>query len=147
MHRVVLSLHLLGAAVWTGGHLVLALSVLPRALRTRDVGPLRDFEDRFEKVGIPALVLQVLTGLWLARLYAPDVGRWVSFEDPLGTIVGVKLLMLLATLALAVHARVALVPKLDGSNLPLLAAHILAVTALAVLFVLAGAGFRFGGLF
>lgn len=145
MHRALLSLHLLGAAVWVGGHLTLALSVLPRALRTREIGPLREFEERFEKVGIPALALQILTGLWLARLYVPDPGRWFAFADPMGTAAGVKLILLAATAALAAHARLRLIPRLDGGNLPLLAAHILAVTAIAVLFVLVGVGFRFGG--
>ena len=32
---------LLAAAVWVGGHLVLSISVLPRALRTRDPGIIR----------------------------------------------------------------------------------------------------------
>ncbi|MBK7271345.1 MAG: hypothetical protein IPI07_18095 [Flavobacteriales bacterium] len=35
---LVLVLHLLGAAVWVGGHLVLSLTVLPGALRDRDLG-------------------------------------------------------------------------------------------------------------
>lgn len=62
----VLTAHLLGAAVWTGGHLVLALSVLPKALRERSPQVLRDFEAGFERVGIPALIVQVASGLWLA---------------------------------------------------------------------------------
>lgn len=34
--RTLLFLHLLGAAIWVGGHLVLALGILPGALRRRD---------------------------------------------------------------------------------------------------------------
>jgi len=40
-YRLLVALHLLGAAVWVGGHLVLSISVLPRALRARDPGIIR----------------------------------------------------------------------------------------------------------
>lgn len=35
MYGMLLLLHILGATIWTGGHIVLALVVLPRALRER----------------------------------------------------------------------------------------------------------------
>ena len=66
MYSLLLLLHILAATVWTGGHLVLALTVLPRALRARDPQILLQFESGYERVGMPALLLQVLTGL-LAR--------------------------------------------------------------------------------
>ncbi|TDO16827.1 MULTISPECIES: hypothetical protein [Halomonas] len=37
MIAMLLLLHLLGATVWTGGHLVLAATILPRVLKGRDV--------------------------------------------------------------------------------------------------------------
>ena len=37
--------HALAATVWTGGHLVLDLGVLPKALRARDAGAIRAFEE------------------------------------------------------------------------------------------------------
>lgn len=43
----ILLLHLLGASVWVGGHLVLALGVLPGVLRQRDVAMLLAFESRY----------------------------------------------------------------------------------------------------
>lgn len=60
MFGLILVLHVLGATVWTGGHLVLALTVLPRALRERSIAELQRFEVGYERVGIPALVLSVL---------------------------------------------------------------------------------------
>ncbi len=36
--------HALAATVWTGGHLVLDLGVLPRALRERSAAQIRAFE-------------------------------------------------------------------------------------------------------
>ena len=84
MRALLLTLHLLGACVWTGGHLVLAITVLPRALSRRDVRVLQGFEEPFERIGIPALIVQVLTGVWLAAQFAP-MSRWLAFGNPLET--------------------------------------------------------------
>jgi putative copper export protein len=141
-----LVLHLLGAAVWVGGHLVLALAVLPAALRARDPAVLLAFEARFERVGLPALLVQVATGLALAWRLVPDLWAWADPGDPLGRTVGVKLLCLAATVALAANARLRVIPRLSPATLPVMAWHIRAVTLLAVLFLIAGASFRIGGL-
>ncbi|WP_094556641.1 hypothetical protein [Synechococcus sp. 1G10] len=53
--------HALAATVWTGGHLVLDLGVLPSALRERSAAPIRSFEETFEPLGLTALAIQVLT--------------------------------------------------------------------------------------
>ncbi len=145
--RLVLILHLLGAAVWVGGHLVLTLGFLPRALRERDPRLLLDFESRYERIGIPALLVQVVTGLILAWRYLPDPAAWFSFESPVATHIFWKLALLALTLLLAIHARLRLIPRLDAPGLPLLAAHVVTVTVLAVLMVAVGAGIRTGGLF
>jgi len=147
MFRAVLTLHLLGASIWTGGHLVLALVILPRALRRSDVSAVRAFESGYERIGLPALVVQVVTGLWLAHRYLPDPRWWLSFATPLQAHIALKLVLLVATAVLGLHARLRLIPRLDAGRMRQLAAHIWAVTALAVAFVVVGAGFRTGGLF
>lgn len=144
-HLVVLLVHVLGASVWTGGHLVLALSVLPRALATRSIGELQAFEERFEKVGIPALLLQVASGVWLATDFLPPA-LWFDLSSPLARGVLVKLGLLLLTMGLAVDARLRLIPRLTPERLPSLAAHIIPVTVISVLFVVVGVFFRGGGL-
>jgi hypothetical protein len=50
-----------------------------------------------------------------------------------------------ATLGLAVHARLRLIPRLSDVTPPTLAWHIRAVTIAAVLFVVVGASIRVGG--
>jgi hypothetical protein len=60
-------------------------------------------------------------------------------------LVGVKLL-LAATAALALHARLRLIPHLTDDNLSGLAWHIRGITALAIAFVVVGALIRLGGL-
>ncbi|MGD9700922.1 MAG: CopD family protein [Acidimicrobiia bacterium] len=143
-YYLVLCLHLVGATIWAGGHIVLAVSVLPRALREKRAVIVSDYESAFERVGLPALAAQVATGLWLAHhlLGAPD--HWFD-STPIARVVQVKLGLLALTVALAVHARFRVIPKLHDGTLPTLAWHIRIVTAAAVLFVLAGASIRVGG--
>lgn len=142
---VVLALHVLGASVWTGGHLVLALTVLPRALRSRRVEVITEFEAGFERIGIPALVVQVATGLWLAARYVPP-RAWFDLGSPLSRVVLAKLALLAATAALAAHARLRVLPGVTSERLGALAAHVVPVTVLSVLFVLVGLSLRVGGL-
>lgn len=143
-YYIALSLHILGATIWAGGHLVLAVSILPAALRDRRAATVSDFERSFERVGLPALAVQILTGLWLAHHLLGAPANWFH-DNPIAHVVQVKLGLLAATLGLAVHARLRVIPKLSDDTLPTLAWHIRAVTIAAVLFVLAGASIRFGG--
>ncbi len=145
MYTIVLLLHLLGAAVWTGGHVVLAVSVLPRALRAGDPGPVLQFERWFEPVGLPALVVQVSSGLWLAARLMPEPSAWFTPASLPSRLVFAKLILLAMTVVLAAHARLRLIPGLDAGRLRPLAWHIIAVTVIAVLFVAAGVGFRMTG--
>lgn len=142
MYPFVLFTHILAASLWTGGHLVLALGILPEALRNRDVGLIEQFERRYEPLGLPALGIQIISGIWLANLRQPDWSRWFSFSDPSSTLIAVKLILLVLTVMLAVHARLRLIPSLSPTTLPQLALHIAGVTVLSVLFVLVGVGFR-----
>jgi len=146
MYKLFVILHLLGAAVWVGGHLVLCLAVLPPALRARDPAPIRAFEERFERLGIPALLLQIVSGLWLAHYWVPDWKQWLGGGGPQSGLLATKFVLLALTAALGVHARLALIPRLDAATLPKLGLHIVGVTLLAVAFLVAGAGIRLGGL-
>lgn len=147
MYAFILTLHVLGATVWTGGHLVLTLCILPAALRQRSPSLLLEFEKRYEKLGLPALIVQVATGAWLASLRLPDLAALLRLETADQRLIATKLGLLLLTLALAANARLRVIPRLTAETLPVLAAHIVTVTVLSVLFVIAGAGFRFGGFF
>lgn len=143
-YYTILSLHILGAAIWVGGHLVLTLTILPDALRQQRATTVSEFERRFERIGLPALGMQVVTGLWLAHHLLGSPARW--FEgNSVARMVQVKLALLAVTTGLAVHARLRVIPKLCDATLPTLAWHIRTVTLAAVLFVLAGASIRFGG--
>lgn len=145
MYKYLLLLHVLSATIWVGGHLVLVTCVLPAALQRRDPRTLLEFEARFERIGIPALLLQVITGLAMAWSLLPDPVAWLRFAGPVGALVGTKLLLLAATAALALHARLRLIPRLTPATLPALAVHVIAVTLLAVALLITGVGHRVGG--
>ena len=139
-----LSLHILGATIWAGGHLVLALTILPNALRQQRASIVSEFEQRFERIGLPALAIQIVTGLWLAHHLLGPPDRWFE-SNPVARVVQVKLGLLAVTIGLAVDARIRVIPKLSDATLPTLAWHIRVVTLAAVLFVLAGVSIRVGG--
>ena len=145
MYIYILLLHILAASIWTGGHLILAFTVLPRALKAADPDILTDFEQGFERIGIPALIVQVASGLWLAYDLLPDVGAWFAFDNAVDTSIAIKLGLLAATAGLALNARFRVIPSLSAQTLPLMGWHIRAVTLLAVLFVVVGVGLNAGG--
>lgn len=143
-YYILLLLHILGATLWTGGHLVLATTVLPRALRAKKASILSDFEQGYERVGMPALAVQIVTGLWLAHRLLGGPAHWFG-AHPLAHVVQFKFLCLAGTVALAIHAKTRVIPRLRDDNLPVLGWHIAGVTVFSVLFVVAGASARLGG--
>ena len=147
MYKYLLLLHILGATIWTGGHLVLAVTVLPRAVRSRSPEILLQFESGFEKLGIPALIIHVITGVWLAYLRIPSVTSWFALDNLASRLITGKLVLLLLTIMLAAHARIRIIPRLSNTNLNFLAYHIIAVTFISLLFVVLGVSFRTGGFF
>ncbi|MBE9176099.1 hypothetical protein IQ225_13690 [Synechocystis salina LEGE 06155] len=70
---------------------------------------------------------------------------WFIHSYP-STCIGIKFLLLLGTVALAIHPRFFTIPNLTGKTLNDLPFHIIGVIFLATLFVIIGAGIRLGGL-
>lgn len=144
MHKYIILLHVLAATVWVGGHLVLAITILPLALKKKSTEILMNFEQRYELIGIPSLLIVVGTGLYLAYTMLPDLSMWFSFDSHVVKHITIKLILLFSTIAFALHARFRLIPNLTAKTLPLLATHIVAVTVIAVLFVVTGLSIRLG---
>jgi len=113
--------HIIAAAIWTGGHLVLAIGFLPKALKDQDPGIIDFFESSYEWIGIPALFFQVITGFYLIHYYASDESQWLNLDMHIGRIFVVKLSCLMLTILLAAHARFRVIPNLDKDNLRYLA--------------------------
>ena len=118
--------HIIAAAVWTGGHLVLAIWFLPNALKNQDSTIIDFFKSNFEWIEIPSLFLQVIAEVNLVHYYASDVSQWLNLDLYTGRIFLVKLSCLLVTILLTAHARFPVIPNLDKNNLRYLSAHIIA---------------------
>ena len=144
MLNYILILHLLGATVWTGGHLILTLVVLPKALLSRNIDGLMQFEQLFERVGMPALVLQISTGLWMAYQLLPNIAAWFKLDNDFSILISLKLLLLLMTVLVALHARFYRIPRLSIHTLKGFSINIILVTLFSVAFVVVGTLFRTG---
>lgn len=147
MYKLVIILHTLGATIWTGGHLILCLTYLPNALRTKKIDAILQFESRFETIGILALIIQVLTGLWLAFRYNPFITDWFKFNNVYSSTISLKIILLICTLLLAIDARMRILPKFNIQSINSLAWHIVLITIISVLFSSIGVTAKIGGLF
>lgn len=144
-HHLLLILHLIGAAIWVGGHLILTLGILPEVLRKKDPQILLNFEQKYEKIGMPALVIMVITGVWMAYQFGFGFSTWFQFKNPVETVISLKLLLLFVTILFALSAQFLVLPRLSGKTLPLMAFHIISVTTIGVLMLVLGSFVRFGG--
>ncbi len=145
MMKLVLFLHLIGASIWVGGHLYLLLRLMPSFVRHNDVAGFLAFEKSYEPLGVLALVVQVVTGLYMAqRLVAVElwqVGNYATY------LIWAKLGLLLMTVITALHARFFVVARLQKGNytdhtLTVMAIHVALICLYAVVFVLVGVLFR-----
>ncbi len=144
MYGTLLFLHVLGATIWTGGHIVLSVVTLPQVWRKKSPQKLLSFESRYEKIGMPALIVQIITGLYLSHRMIPDTAGWFDLSNPLARGLAVKFTLLALTLGLAIDARLRVIPRLTEANLKSMVWHIVPVTLLSILFVFAGVSFRTG---
>ncbi|WP_017932538.1 CopD family protein [Robiginitomaculum antarcticum] len=142
---ILLYIHLLAATIWVGGHLILAISLLPEALAKRDPKMIESFERIYERIGMPALIIQVITGLWLSYRLLPDIMAWADWSDAIALTISLKLICLAATFGLALHARFRVIPRLTPASLAVLGGHIIAVTFLGLAFAWLGLSFSYGG--
>ncbi len=145
-HHLLLILHLLGAAIWIGGHLVLAIGILPEVLIKKDPEILLNFERKYEKIGIPALLVMVITGILMANQFGVGFSHWFHFENPVETVISLKLGLLFSTVLFALSANIFVLPKLSPKKLPLMAFHIIGVTILGISMLVLGSFVRYGGI-
>jgi len=146
-HHILLVIHLLSASVWVGGHLYLSLSVLPGVLRRKDADQLLKFEKSFEPVGMPSLVLLVVTGIWMSLQFGISWNEWFTFSSPMERVISIKLILLITTILFAFSAQLRVIPQLKkGRNkLTEMSIHIISVTLLGVMLLTLGSFLRYGG--
>ena len=119
----------------------------PTGAPHRDPSIILDFEKGYEWIGLPSLLLQVVTGLLLAYHWLPEISAWFTLDSNVSVYVVTKLALLTATLGLALNAQFRVIPNINRDNMHVLASHIILVTIMSIGFLLAGVGIRTGGLF
>ena len=147
-HHILLVLHLIAATIWVGGHLVLAIGYLPKALKRKDFSYIGNFEKTYEPIGMPSLAVLIITGILMAYDYNAGFSSWFSFATPIERVVSLKLTFLLTTVCFAIAAQTRVLPKLRKgqlNKLPEMAVHIICVTLIGVLMVILGSLVRIGG--
>lgn len=146
--KIALFLHLIGACIWVGGHLYLAIRVMPPILKNNDVKSFIAFEQSYEPLGMGALAVQVITGLYMALQYLPNFSMLFNGQAGiLGHLILGKLLWLFLTIITAIHARFFVVAKLMNgtykqNTLKIMYGHIILICLWSILFVATGVGFR-----
>ncbi len=144
-----LFLHIVGASIWVGGHLYLITIIVPQALRHQDSTHLLKFEAGFERLGMTALVLQVVTGLIMAKLYLGTWAELLNHKNQLAALISMKLLWLGLSIVTALSAQLIVIPKVkknpsDARLRRLFILHIMLIGLLSLIFVATGVLFRVG---
>lgn len=93
---------------------------------------------------MPALAVQIVTGLWMSYQLIPNIKAWFTFENDLSVLISLKLLLLLLTILVALHARFYRIPKLSVDALKAFSANIILVALSSVSFVIVGTLFCTG---
>ncbi|WP_010250767.1 CopD family protein [Myroides injenensis] len=146
--HILLIFHLLGATIWVGGHILLSTVILPQVWKEKAVDKLFNFESRYEWIGMPALLIMLVTGVRMAYIYSVKIGSWFSFETPIERVVSLKLCCLIAIVLFALSAQFYVLPRLKNNikMLPLMTFHILSVTTISIVMLILGSFVRYGGI-
>ena len=145
-HQVTLILHLLAATIWVGGHLLLLLRYVPKAIKSKSLEELSAFRKNFEPVGMPSLFILIITGILMAYDYNITFEKWFLFENSIEKIVSIKLILLFISLTLAFITIKFVLPSINKISPFILYFIIFLVTTIAVTMLVLGSLVRVGGL-
>lgn len=147
MMKIALFLHLIGASIWVGGHLYLLIRLMPTFVRKQDVAGFLTFEKSYEPLGMTALAVQIITGLYMLNAITP-VATWLTPMGALTALIHAKFTWLLLTIITALHARFRVVARLEQGNftdstLKVMAVHVGLICLWSLCFVATGMAFRY----
>lgn len=147
--HILLILHLLGATIWVGGHIVLAVNILPQVWKQKSTDLLFNFESRYERIGLPALLIMIITGVRMAYIYNVKIENWFSFSNPIENVISTKLSFLVIIFMFAASAQFKVLPKLRHNikYLPIMTFHIIMVTIISITMLILGSFIRYGGIY
>ena len=145
IHPILLILHLLAASIWVGGHLLLSIRFLPEALQKKDLSIILNFKDKFEVVGLPSILILLISGIMMAYNYGVPFSRWFSFSDGIEKIISIKLILIFTTIILAAYSQLYIFPKANSERMFPLAFQIILVTLIGVGMLVLGSLIQLGG--
>ena len=143
-HQIILIIHLLAATIWVGGHLILLLKYVPKAIKSNSLNDITFFRKNFESVGIPSLLILLVTGILMAYHYEITIDKWFTFESSIEKLVSLKLILFFCTILLAFTAVKFIFPKLQNKPSFLLYLFISLVTIIAISMLILGSLVRIG---
>ena len=159
MNFWLLFFHMLGASVWIGGHIYPVLIIVPNALKQHNAQALLNFEQGFEKLGMSALITQVITGLIMANQLLPNwsqrVNPFFNLGQDITILLTLKFTWLICTILTALSAQLLVIPRLKQALIAenmtvsqkyfkIFVAHISLIMLLGLAFVVTGVLFRTG---
>lgn len=145
-HQIILIIHLLAATVWVGGHLILLLRYVPKAIKSKSLEELSSFRKNFEPVGMPSLFILIITGILMAYDFDVTIDKWFLFKNSIEKIVSIKLVLLFISLTLAFITLKFILPSINKISPYILYFIIFLVTTIAVTMLILGSLVRRGGL-
>jgi len=95
LYKLLVILHILGAATLVGTNLVLLLSVIPKAKKAGDIGIIKGFLAGVGQMGVHALAVQLITGLWLATPMFKGISAAFQMKDVFMTHVAAKIVIMI----------------------------------------------------
>lgn len=146
IYKIMVMLHVLGACVWIGGLAALMYTTLPAALRRTDPERVIEVARGFGRLGLGALVVQLLTGFWLAHRWIADWSRVISEPTPQTHLILSKITLLGMTVALAGFTYHHALPRIAEGRLRHFAVLSVLTAVLAILMLAIGVGIRTGGI-
>lgn len=141
---VLVILHILGASIWIGGMLIMALGVLPKAKKAKNASLIKDYEGSFHILGMIALTLQFLTGFRLAMIYADGMKGLFDFSNHVAVLFIWKLVLILLTIGLFVVFKKKTLANLTDDNISGASNMIWNLTIFAIALMVLGLGFSRG---
>lgn len=155
MNFWLLLFHILGASIWIGGHVYLILIIVPNALKNQNPQALLNFESSFEKLGMTALIMQVVTGLIMAKMFLANWSKLFDYSQDISILISLKLMWLICTILTAISAQILVIPRLKNALLDknfslsqkyfkIFVGHIAMITVLSLAFLVTGVLFRTG---
>lgn len=118
MRLALVLVHLIAAATWIGGHLLLATGLVPSRRRARSPEWRNGFEERVLTARFVVFAVQALTGIALAFLRYSDIRDALPADSPLVIAGSVRPIVWLFALASIFSLRAFPLGMIDFGDLP-----------------------------